>query len=114
MIIIEQHEKIYNINKLYLIITFTIYLNINFKYSFKRYKYIIIKVQFYKNLDKYSLCLNSGYIINLIDQQFLKKNIKNIMIYKINTPIIVIRIGKTKYNISKYILLNLYFLIING
>ena len=43
----------------------------------------------------------------------MKRNVKNAIIHKMNTLITIIRVGKTRHNTSKYILLNLYFPTIN-
>ena len=55
-------------------------------------------------------CLNIGYLILFIDKTFLLRQNPNIIILRLLKPLFIKNVGINKFNISKYIVQNIYFI----
>ena len=80
-----------------------------YSFGFRGYIYAKTIVSFSLLEPKLSIYVDSRYIINLINRKFLKTQIFEAEIRSINITIRVKKIKSVKYNVSEYVVLQIYF-----
>ena len=84
------------------------------EYVFREHRFVTILIMFVLIKQKYELCFDTGYIINLIDRKFLFEIFPNFVIKKMSTFITMRDINVNIYNVNEYIRLQMYLFDINN
>ena len=83
-------------------------------YAFRGYRFATAEISLRLHGKLHSLCLDSGCTMSLIDRQFLLREVKNVVIKKMPTPMNVRGIGNKKHDASEYTQVQFFFYTAKG